>query len=133
MTLEQFHALKPGDRVEVGNDILTVLTSADAKSWGVYCSHENPNMRQYIYHESVEEYTLLDPATPPQPEPLRFVSFTSVLVPAGPNNGDFILHTALDREGRLWQSYESTGYSNVPTGGLWRLVPLNIYKEGETP
>jgi hypothetical protein len=54
--------------------------------------------------------------------PFTIVQITSVLVPAGPNNGDYVLHTALDSAGGLWQMYQSHGFSNVPDDGLWRLL-----------
>lgn len=56
--------------------------------------------------------------------PLRAVpiQIQAVSMPGDSNSGPHSKLYALCDDGSIWIMYESHGYSNVPTDGLWRMV-----------
>ena len=46
----------------------------------------------------------------------------AVSQPGDYNSGPHVQLFALCNDGSIWVQYQSSGYSNVPTDGLWRMI-----------
>lgn len=134
MTLEQFHALKPGDIVRTKYDSVGIVESTLDSGGDIRCSGG-----LWLFGTDHEDYTKLnvvtEQETPPQPEPLRFVQIV------GDAEGNLCF--GLGRDGLVYRldryydpklrksalGWEPLGY---PVGKESTLEALRA-EEGETP
>lgn len=54
--------------------------------------------------------------------PTKAIQIQAVSQPGDSNCGPHVQVYALCEDGSVWERYESSGFSNVPTDGLWRVV-----------
>lgn len=54
--------------------------------------------------------------------PTKAIQIQAASQPGDSNSGPHVQLFALCEDGSVWVQYHSSGYSNVPTDGMWRLV-----------
>ena len=52
----------------------------------------------------------------------KVIQIQTVSYPGDFSSGPHVQLFALCRDGSIWMQYHSTGKSNVPTDGLWRMI-----------
>jgi hypothetical protein len=56
----------------------------------------------------------------------KAIQIQAVSLPGDCNSGPHVQLFALCEDGSIWVKYHSSGFSNVPTDGLWHLVQLAV-------
>jgi hypothetical protein len=64
--------------------------------------------------------------------PTKVIQIQAASLPGDSNSGPHSQLFALCEDGSVWVQYHSSGYSNVPTDGMWRTVNRPALKERQS-